>query len=161
MTFLEAGEASYPSAKVDSVNAISEKGSEVTGAAKGNFVSDFLTKGYPSFVADAATAQIKDLSDFLSSPEFILSSDIQTVSLLWLLAREKQLPQTLSRAEQYCREALAWMIDDLVSTRIEVVASYISRGWMQLVIDIYRPTGQAVRFQYNYEWSAQAGKRAA
>lgn len=80
MTFLEAGEVSYPSAKVDSVNAISEKGNEVTEAAKENFVSDFLTKGYPSFVADAATAQIKDLSDFLSSPEFIVSSDIQAVS---------------------------------------------------------------------------------
>lgn len=89
------------------------------------------------------------------------SATYQTGSLLWLLAREKELPQTLSRAEQYCREALAWMIDDLVSTKIEVTASYVSRGWMQLVIDIYRPSGQAVRFQYNYEWSAQAGKRAA
>ena len=89
------------------------------------------------------------------------SATDQTGSLLWLLAREKELPQTLSRAEQYCREALAWMIDDLVSTKIEVTASYYSRGWMLLVIDIYRPTGAAVRFQYNYEWSAQAGKRAA
>lgn len=80
MTFLEAGEASYPSAKVDSVNAISEKAGEVTEAGKANFVSDFLTKGYPSFVAEAATAQIKGLSDFLSSPEFIVSSDIQAVS---------------------------------------------------------------------------------
>ncbi|WP_256591260.1 DNA circularization protein [Pseudomonas sp. HMWF006] len=80
MTFLEAGEVSYPSAKVDSVNAISEKGNEVTEAAKNSFVSDFLTKGYPSFVADAATTQIKGLSDFLSSPEFIASSDIQAVS---------------------------------------------------------------------------------
>ncbi|BFT62370.1 DNA circularization N-terminal domain-containing protein [Pseudomonas moorei] len=80
MTFLEAGEASYPSAKVDSVNAISEKGNEVTEMAKDSFVSDFLTKGYPSFVADAATSQIKELSDFLSSPEFIVSSDIQAVS---------------------------------------------------------------------------------
>jgi len=89
------------------------------------------------------------------------SATDQTGSLLWLLAREKQLPQTLSRAEQYCREALAWMIDDLVSTRIDVFASYISKGWMLLVVDIYRPAGQTVRFQYNYEWSAQAGKRAA
>lgn len=89
------------------------------------------------------------------------SANDQTGSLLWLLAREKQLPHTLSRAEQYCREALAWMIDDLVSTKIEVAASYYSRGWMLLVIDIYRPNGTAVRFQYNYEWSAQAGKRAA
>ena len=80
MTFLEAGEASYPSAKVDSVNAISAKAGEVTEASKENFVSDFLTKGYPSFVAEAATSQIKGLSDFLSSPEFIVSSDIQAVS---------------------------------------------------------------------------------
>ncbi|SDI55257.1 DNA circularization protein [Pseudomonas abietaniphila] len=80
MTFLEAGEASYPSAKVDSVNAISEKGNEVTETAKENFVSDFLTKGYPSFVADAATTKIKELSDYLSSPEFIVSSDIQAPS---------------------------------------------------------------------------------
>ncbi|ONH52815.1 Mu-like prophage DNA circulation protein [Pseudomonas cedrina] len=80
MTFLEAGEASYPSAKVDSVNAISAKAGEVTETGKENFVEDFLTKGYPSFVAEAATTQIKDLSDFLSSPEFIVSSDIQAVS---------------------------------------------------------------------------------
>lgn len=80
MTFLEAGEASYPSAKVDSVNAISAKAGEVTESAKENFVADFLTKGYPAFVADAATTQIKGLSDFLSSPEFIVSSDIQAVS---------------------------------------------------------------------------------
>ncbi|VVN81146.1 DNA circularization protein [Pseudomonas fluorescens] len=80
MTFLEAGEASYPSAKVDSVNAISTKAGEVTEASKENFVADFLTKGYPSFVAEAATTQIKGLSDFLSSPEFIVSSDIQAVS---------------------------------------------------------------------------------
>ena len=80
MTFLEAGEASYPSATVDSVNAISAKAGEVTEAGKENFVGDFLTKGYPSFVAEAATTQIKGLSDFLSSPEFIVSSDIQAVS---------------------------------------------------------------------------------
>jgi len=89
------------------------------------------------------------------------SATDQTGSLLWLLAREKELPQTLSRAEQYCRDALAWMVDDLVATTIEVAASYHSRGVMLLVIDIYRPTGPAVRYRYNYEWSAQAGKRAA
>jgi phage gp46-like protein len=89
------------------------------------------------------------------------SATDQTGSLLWLLAREKELPQTLSRAEQYCREALAWMIDDLVAARIDVAASYFSRGVMLLTIDIYRPTGFAVRYRYNYEWSAQADKRAA
>jgi len=89
------------------------------------------------------------------------SATDQTGSLLWLLAREKQLPQILSRAEQYCREALAWMIDDMVATTITITASFYSLGVMLLEINIDRPAGPAVLYRYNYEWSAQAGKRAA
>lgn len=83
-----------------------------------------------------------------------------TGSLLWLLAREKQLPATLARAEQYCREALQWLVDDLIATRVVAAAEYAGRGIMVLTIDIYRPNGGTVRYQYNYEWSAQAAKRA-
>lgn len=85
----------------------------------------------------------------------------QTGSLLWLLAREKQLPGTLSRAKQYCEEALKWMLDDKVATRVTVATSYISMGWMLIEIDIYRPNGDPVAYRYNYEWAAQAAKRAA
>lgn len=84
----------------------------------------------------------------------------QTGSLLWLLAREKQLPSVLSRAEQYCREALAWLTEDKVATSVEVAAEYIAMGWMMITIDIYRPDGSPVRYRYNYEWAAQAAKRA-
>lgn len=84
-----------------------------------------------------------------------------TGSLLWLLAREKQLPATLSRAEQYCREALQWMVDDLIATRVEASAEYVGREIMLLTVDIFRPAGGVVRYQYNYEWSTQAAKRAA
>ena len=85
----------------------------------------------------------------------------QTGSLLWLLAREKQLPQVLGRAQQYCREALAWMVEDLVATRVEVTAEFVAQGWMLILIDIYRPTGSPVRYRFNYEWAAQAAKRSA
>lgn len=78
-----------------------------------------------------------------------------------MLAREKQLPATLARAEQYCREALQWLVDDLIATRVVAAAEYAARGIMVLTIDIYRPNGGTVRYQYNYEWSAQAAKRAA
>ncbi|MDD2109303.1 phage GP46 family protein [Pseudomonas asiatica] len=84
----------------------------------------------------------------------------QTGSLLWLLAREKQGPHVLSRAQQYCREALAWMIDDLVAKRVEVAAEFIGQGWMLILIDIYRPAGSPVRYRFNYEWAAQAAKRS-
>lgn len=50
---------------------------------------------------------------------------------------------------------------DLIATRVVASAEYFGRGVMLLTIDIYRPEGAAVRYQYNYEWSAQAAKRAA
>lgn len=85
----------------------------------------------------------------------------KTGSLLWLLKREKQTASTLSRAKQYCRDALKWMLEDRVASRVEVDAQYVATGWMQITIDIYRPTGEAVRYRYNYEWAAQAAKRVA
>lgn len=85
----------------------------------------------------------------------------QTGSLLWLLAREKQLPQIFGRAQQYCREALAWMMEDLVATRVEVTAEFAAQGWMLILVDIFRQTGSPVRYRFNYEWAAQAAKRSA
>lgn len=85
----------------------------------------------------------------------------RTGSLLWLLKREKQVPTTLSRAKQYCQDALKWMTEDRVATRIEVATEWIATGWMQITIDIFRPTGEPVRYRYNYEWAAQAAKRVA
>lgn len=85
----------------------------------------------------------------------------QTGSLLWLLGREKQLPQVLGRAQQYCREALAWLVEDLIASRVEVSAEFSSPGWMLILIDIFRPTGSPVRYRFNYEWAAQAAKGIA
>lgn len=80
LTFLEAGEASYPSTKVDTVNAISAKSNQVTEVAKSDFVSSFLTTGYPAFVADAAKTKVQELSDFLSSPQAYFSANLQAAS---------------------------------------------------------------------------------
>lgn len=80
LTFLEAGEASYPSAKVDTVNAISAKGNAVTDAAGSSFLSSFLTTGYPAFVAEAAASNLADLGNFMSSPGFSLAGDLQAAS---------------------------------------------------------------------------------
>lgn len=89
-----------------------------------------------------------------------VGSNDQTGSHLWLLSREKQTPQTLARAQQYCREALAWLMEDRIATRVEVGAAYVATGWMQIDIAIDRPDG-LIQYRYNYEWAAQAAKRAA
>ncbi|VVP57003.1 phage GP46 family protein [Pseudomonas fluorescens] len=83
----------------------------------------------------------------------------QTGSLLWLLYREKQTSQTLTRAQQYAEEALEWLLEDQIAERVTVAASYYATGWLLLVIDIYRPSGDVVRYRYGYEWTAQAARR--
>lgn len=146
----------------------------------GEFGGDIVVDGFDIARDDGLETSviISLFSDARASPELIPAElpkddlrgywgDIEnevgdsTGSLLWLLKREKQVPNTLTRAKQYCRDALKWMIDDKVSSRIEVAAQYIATGWMQITIDIYRPNGEAVRYRYNYEWAAQAAKRVA
>ena len=59
-------------------------------------------------------------------------------SQLWLLAREKQIPETARRAEHYAREALQWMLDDGVATAVEAHASFPRRGWIALAVTIWQ-----------------------
>jgi prophage DNA circulation protein len=80
LTFLEAGEASYPSAKVDTVNAISAKGNAVTAAAEKGFVSDFLTTGFPAYVTESAATGLSDLGEFMSAPGVSFGGDLQAAS---------------------------------------------------------------------------------
>lgn len=80
LTFLEAGEASYPTAKVDTVNAISAKSNTVTDAAGKGFVSDFLTTGFPAYVAESAASSLAELGEFMSAPGLNLAGELQAAS---------------------------------------------------------------------------------
>ena len=44
-------------------------------------------------------------------------------SKLWLLGREKNLPEALNRARDYGAESLAWMVEDGIAERVEVIAA--------------------------------------
>jgi len=57
-------------------------------------------------------------------------------SRLWLLAREKQMPQVLRRAETYARQALQWLIEDNVASAVTVTASFVQSGALSLHIRI-------------------------
>ncbi len=85
----------------------------------------------------------------------------RTGSHLWLLQREKQTPETLARAKQYAEQALDWMLEDRVASRVEVEVEYVARGVMGIQSTITRPDGSRVRYRYDYEWAAQAAKRAS
>lgn len=82
-------------------------------------------------------------------------------SLLWLLAREKQTTAVVARAEQYAREALEWLVEDRVASRVEVEAELVAEGVLGIGVRIYRPSSEPVRFRYEFAWERQAEKRAA
>lgn len=85
----------------------------------------------------------------------------RTGSHLWLLAREKQTRETLARARQYAEQAMAWMVEDKVARRVDVATEYVRMGVIGIAIDIYRPDGARQSYRYDYEWAAQAAKRAS
>ncbi|MBR0647532.1 phage GP46 family protein [Plastoroseomonas hellenica] len=57
-------------------------------------------------------------------------------SRLWLLRREKQQPETLRRAEDYAREALAWLVEDGLARGVTVSAEWVAMGLLGLRVEI-------------------------
>lgn len=81
-------------------------------------------------------------------------------SKLWLLSREKQTPEVRERAEEYCREALEWLITDDVADLVTVDATWSERvrGMLMIEIGIYRAQQLVWSKSYPWVWAAvQAG----
>lgn len=74
-------------------------------------------------------------------------------SRLWLLGREKELPEVRRRAEAYAYEALAWLLEDGVATEIDVTAETLGRDVLWLKVIIKRGDGSRIADRYQYVWS--------
>ena len=72
-------------------------------------------------------------------------------SRLWLLSREKQLPEVLAKAQYYAAEALQWLLDDGRATDVVVTATNPQTGWLALEITITLPDGSTYADKYNYQ----------
>lgn len=81
---------------------------------------------------------------------------VQIGSHLWLLWREKIVPQTIADAISYCKKALQWMIDDGIARKVDVIAERAGLFRVNIGISITKPTGQALR--YAYLWDGQKAK---
>ena len=79
-----------------------------------------------------------------------LGQDYPIGSRLWLLARAKQVPQTLLDAQNYCTEALQWMIADGVAAKVAVAASFIGLGQLGIVATLYDQAGGVIA---SYQWA--------
>lgn len=78
----------------------------------------------------------------------------QIGSRLWLLSREKEIPETLRRAKEYADEAVAWLVIDGIAARVEVNTSVPRRGVLGLSIAVHKLDGNIENFQYEFLWGA-------
>lgn len=78
----------------------------------------------------------------------------QIGSRLWTLQRSKQTDETLKKAQQYCEDALQWLIDDGVADSVTVLTEYESDGFMGIRVTVTSPTGQQA-YKYKTAWTAQ------
>ncbi len=76
---------------------------------------------------------------------------IQYGSGIWLILRGKKLPETLSRAEEYVKESLAWMIADGVAQTVEAEASF-NGDRMLLAITITRQSAEDLVATFDFAW---------
>lgn len=80
-------------------------------------------------------------------------------SRMWLLWREKVTPEVLVRAQEYCQEALQWMLDDGVASDVQVVAAETQPGVLGVAIQITKPDMTTETYRYDDYW--QAAKQLA
>lgn len=71
-------------------------------------------------------------------------------SRLWLLDRSVDTKETALRAEEYVREALAWMIEDRVVASIDVTITIPDRV---IEIGLQRPGRDPVSFRFAHAWN--------
>jgi len=76
---------------------------------------------------------------------------IQYGSGIWLILRGKKLPETLSRAEEYVNESLAWMTADGVAQTVEAEASF-NEDRMLLSITITRQSAEDLVATFAFAW---------
>lgn len=84
----------------------------------------------------------------------------QIGSRLWLLSREKVLKTVLQRAKKYATEAVQWMIDDAIASKIDVnVEAQLSNNNTHILaiqVLVYKPDGNIVPLQYDLQWASQS-----
>lgn len=73
-------------------------------------------------------------------------------SRLWLLQRRTLVADTLKDAEAYANEALAWLVDDGVLTRVTVTAERQSNDRMNLRVTLIEQHGETLELNFNDAW---------
>lgn len=72
-------------------------------------------------------------------------------SRLWLLDRSVRTNETARRAEEYVREALAWMLEDRVASAVDVVIETTANALL-IGVELQRPGRDPLSFRFAHAW---------
>lgn len=75
-------------------------------------------------------------------------------SRLWLFLRSKITNETIEGVRGACEEALAWIIEDGIAQRIDVVVSRRGLDSLDFLISIYFVDGQTANLRFTDIWNA-------
>lgn len=75
-------------------------------------------------------------------------------SRLWLLARAKRTPETRRKAEDYTREALAWMIEDRVASKVDITVETTANA-IFIGVEVHRPGRDSVSVKFAHAWEQE------
>lgn len=118
-----------------------------------------------SLFTDARARDDDKLPDILYSDDFpnrrgwwadFSSSrpDDSVGSRLWLLSRSKNTTENLRLAEDYAREALQWLIDEKIASKIDCKAKVggINKDHLFLETSILKYAGENISYRFELLW---------
>lgn len=82
-----------------------------------------------------------------------LDQDVPIGSRLWLLDRSRLTNDVANEAKAYIAEALQWLLDDKVATKVEVATGIGGRSQLDAVVRITRQDGTVAALKYGWVWS--------
>lgn len=84
--------------------------------------------------------------------------DVPLGSRLWELARAKKYDNTTLplRARDYCAEALQWLLDQGIASKLDIAVEWLPRPRSALAISItvHKPDGTSINNRFDWVWNA-------
>lgn len=78
-----------------------------------------------------------------------------TGSRIWELLRHKVTPETLAIAQDFCEEALQWMIEDSVAQSVRVVVERGDDiGSVYVDVEIVKPDSESISIRFQDVWES-------
>lgn len=85
-------------------------------------------------------------------------SDRPIGSRLWLLDREKDLPEVVNKAHDYALEALEWLVEDGIAKTVEVDVTSESVEHLEIHVRVKRPNNDLLKMKFQRRWQTEADR---